>query len=113
MLEIGGAVLVLRRADGDEDDLGLANGARQRRRKRQPPFLAVAPHQLLEARLVNRDLPPLEHPNLGVVVVDADDVISAFGEAGTRDEAHIPGSDDSDFQSVSRTIRPKAEGLTA
>src|SRR5687767_1350985 len=110
MLEIGGPVLVLRRADGDEDDLRLADRARQCGRKCQASFLAIAANQFLEPRLINGNLSTLQHPDLRVVVVDAYDIIATLSEAGARDEAHIPCSDNCDFQSVSPKNRPKAEG---
>jgi len=43
---------------------------------------AVAGHHLLEARLVDRDAPAVEEGNLGLVDVDAEDVVADLGEAG-------------------------------
>ena len=60
VLKIGRTVLARRRADGDEDDLCLANAAGERRREREP-FLALVPaDHLLEAGLVDGDLPALQ-----------------------------------------------------
>src|SRR6185295_8214908 len=54
--EIGRAVFALRRADGDEDDVGGFDGRRQVGREPQPLFYDVAPDDLLKSRLVDRHL---------------------------------------------------------
>ena len=41
VLQIGRAILALRRADGDEDDLRAFDRAGQLRRERQPPLVLV------------------------------------------------------------------------
>ena len=59
VLQVGRAVLGLGRADGDEDDLSDARTARGSvGRERQALLGRVALDQLLEARLVDRDLAP-------------------------------------------------------
>ena len=57
----------------------------------------VAADQLFEARLVDRNPAALQRPDLGRVLVDADDVVAVLGEARARDQSDIPGSDDRDF----------------
>ena len=68
-------------------------------RERQPAFAAVPLHEFEQARLVDRQLARVERLDLRRVVVDADDVVAALGEAGRRDEADVPGADDRDFHS--------------
>ena len=65
--------------------------------KRQPVLVLVAADHLLEARLVDRHLAGLERGDLRRVLVDADDGVPVFGEAGAQHETDVPGSDDSDF----------------
>ena len=42
----------------------------------------VAMDEFLEARLVDRDLARLQHVDFALVVIDADDVVADFREAG-------------------------------
>ena len=63
----------------------------------QPLLGAVAAHQLLEPGLVDRDPAALQRADLGRVLVDADDVVPVFGEAGARHQPDVPRSDDRDF----------------
>ena len=107
VLQVGRAVLALRRADGDEDDLGGADGLGQVGRERQPLLARVAPDQLLEPRLVDRHPPAAKHPDLRLVLVDADDVVAVLGEAGAHDQPDVAGSDDRNFhpRANSRSLR--------
>ncbi len=66
-------------------------------REGQALFALVADDHLLEARLVDRHPPGLERRDLRLILIDAHDGVSVFGEAGTQDEPDIPGSDDGDF----------------
>jgi hypothetical protein len=93
-------VLPRRSADGNEDDLRAAHAARQVGRKGQPLLAAVAAHHLLEARLVDGNAPALQQPDLGGVLVDADDVVSVLGQTGAGDKADIAGANDCDFHPV-------------
>ena len=62
VLQVGGAVFALWRADGDEDDARVADRLGQRRGERQPLFCTVAPDHFLEAGLVDRHLAPAAAP---------------------------------------------------
>ncbi len=57
----------------------------------------VAVDELLEAGLVNRDFAALQHVHLALVVIDADDVVADFREAGARDETDVAGTDDAEI----------------
>ena len=69
---------------------GVADGAGQRGGERQPPFLPVAPDELLEAGLVDRHLARPQRPDLRGILVDADHVVAALGEACARNQPDIP-----------------------
>src|SRR5262249_49609272 len=84
--------------DRDEAHHALLDRPVQVRGEREATFLRVAADQLLEAGLVDRDLPLTERLDLGGHVVDADDVVAALREAGARDEADVSGPDDADPQ---------------
>ena len=56
---------------------------------------AIAPHDFLEARLVDRHLAGLELGELPFVLVDADDVVPVFGQARAQHETDIPCPDNS------------------
>src|SRR5439155_14391928 len=81
----------------DEDDARAADRLRQRRRERQPVLLAIAADQLLEARLVDGHPAGAQYANLGVILVDTNDVVAAFGKTRTRNEPDIAGTNDRDF----------------
>ena len=81
VLQVRRAIFAGRRADGDEHDLRLVHAARQSRGEGQTLFALVSPNKLLEPWLVNGDLPPLQHPDLGRVLVDADDLVAILGKA--------------------------------
>jgi hypothetical protein len=57
---------------------------------------AIGGHDLVEARLEDRDLALLEARDLARILVDAHDVVPEVGEAGTGDEADVAGADDDD-----------------
>ena len=57
----------------------------------------VARDQVVEARLVNRDLASVERIDLALVEVATDDVIAHVGKAGARDQPNIPGTNYADL----------------
>jgi hypothetical protein len=57
----------------------------------------VAADELGEARFENRHLAGLEHRDFRLILIHALDRIAVFCEARACDEAHVSGSDDSDF----------------
>ncbi|MEZ5317012.1 MAG: glycosyltransferase family 1 protein [Vicinamibacterales bacterium] len=89
VLQVRRTVLPGGRADRDEDHLRLAHRLGQLRREAQPPLGPIAPHQVLETGLVNRDAPALQLAHLGRVLVHTHHVVSGFREAGPDDQSHI------------------------
>ena len=64
MLQVGGPVLACRRADGDEHDVGPLDGVGQAGGEAQPLFGAVAPDELFEPGLVDRESCPGSAPRI-------------------------------------------------
>src|SRR5262249_6136643 len=63
-------------------------------REGQPLLAPVTLHQLQETRFVDRQLAPLQGPDLAGVLVDADHLVAALRQAGCSDQADIPCTDD-------------------
>jgi hypothetical protein len=112
VLQIGRAVLALRRADRDEDDGRSTYRFRQERRERQTLLGDVAADQLLEAGLENRHPPLAERADLGSVPIDANHVVARFRETGARHQPHVAGPDDGNLHVRGSTgaSRPRDEG---
>ncbi len=97
VLQVGRAVFTLRRADGDEDDIGILHRRRQVGREGQALLGVIAPHHLLEPGLVNRHPAGAQHVDLRQVAVDADHVVPVFRKTRTHHQTHIACSDDGDL----------------
>ena len=63
-------------------------------REVEAPGREVALQQLVEAGLVDRRLAALEHLDLALVDVDAQDVVADLGEARAGDQADVAGTED-------------------
>ena len=105
-----------RRADGHEQQPGVLERVGDVGREVQA--IAVALDELGEARLPDRDPALLEALDLGLVDVDAPDVVAQLGEAGGGDQADVAGPDDPDGLSVrelahARPIRVSSPGASA
>ena len=97
MLQIGRAVFVGRRPDGDEHHLGALDRVSHVGRECQPALALVAHHDRLETRLVDRELVGLEVTDLAGIDVGANDVVPRLGETGPYDQTDIAGADDGDL----------------
>ena len=93
VLQVGAAVFVRRRTDGDEDDLAMFDRRGSIGGESDAPRRVVGQHHLFQARLVDRDDATIEAVDLGRVDVDADDLVAHLGEAGTGDQADIAGAE--------------------
>ena len=94
VLEIGRAVLIGRRAHGNELEQAVIHGFLGVGRELEAPGLDVAFDIGLEAGLVDRNLALVQASDLVLVDVVADDVVAHFGHAGACDEADIAGAED-------------------
>jgi hypothetical protein len=92
VLQVGAPVLSRRGPHRDEDDLRRRHRAGDVGREGQPPVLEVPLHQRLQPRLVDRDLPLVQPPDLPLVDVAADDVVAGLREPGPDHEADVPGA---------------------
>ena len=96
--EVGRAVRLGRRADGDEDGPRRADGLGQVGGEAQPSFVDVLADDRVEPGLVDRDLPLAQGFDLPDVDVDADHVVAEVGQTGAGDETDVSGADDRDVQ---------------
>ena len=81
-----------RRADRNEDSIGIAN----RRRfdcELEPALFDVARDQVGKARLEDRHLAAIERCDAGSILVDAGHMVAEIGKARPRDEPDIAGTD--------------------
>jgi hypothetical protein len=77
--QVGGPILVWRRADRDEDDIGFADRPRDVSGERQSALALVAFDVRLEARLEDRQLVLFEALDLLRIDISADHVVPGFG----------------------------------
>ena len=85
-----------RRADGQEDQIGLAHRLRHLAAKADAALAQVTRQQILQAGLEDRDLAPAELLDTGRVLVDADHAPAEVRKAGCGDKADIAGADHAD-----------------
>ncbi len=86
------AVALARRgADGDEHRIGARDAFGQIGGEGDAACFHVACDDLGQAGLVDRHDALLQAVDLALMLVDADDVMADFGEAGTGHEPHIAG----------------------
>ena len=93
---IGGAVLALGRADGDEEDLARSHRRREVGGEREPLLGHVPGDHLLQPGLVDRDLAAAQGRDLGLIVVHAHHGVAVLGEAGPHHQADVARSHDPD-----------------
>ena len=94
VLEIGGAVFVGRRADRDELEQAVLDAFRRVGREVEAPGGEIALEQIVQPRLVDRRLAALEHLHFALVDIHAQHVVADLGEARTRDQADVAGTED-------------------
>ncbi len=104
MLQIGRAVFVRRRADGDELQRAVRNARLDVGREAQPAGTLVLANHRLESRLEDRHAARVELRDLGGIEIEAQHVVADFGQTGAGDETHIAGADDGDFHSMPSSV---------
>ena len=97
VLQVGRAVFVGRRADGDELYFGVVDGFCHVGGEAQPAFGHVALDDGLQAGLPDRDDTGLELVDLALVDIHADHGMADFREAGAGDEANVAGAENGEF----------------
>ena len=88
--EIGGAIFVGRRSNGDEDDFGAADRARNVGREEKPSLGLIPFDEDLEPRLVDRYSILTQRADLVGVHVRTRDVVAGLRETRSDDEPDIP-----------------------
>ncbi len=111
ILQVGRTVLVRRRANGDELHVGMVDRGRDVGGEHQPPGLAVALDQVLQAGLVDRHAAIVEQRDLFFIDVEAEHIVAELGQAGAGDQADITAADDGDFHE-NDSVRRGGSGWT-
>ena len=98
VLQVGRAVLTLRRADGDEDDLRCANRRRQIGREAQTLLVrdCGAPAPRGQARR-SASAPASSVAIFAASLSTHTTVVAVLGQAGAQDQTDVSCSDDGDF----------------
>ena len=97
--QVGAAIFIGRRGQGQENDLSGLNGLRQICGKGEPAGFDVPFEQHIQVRLVNGNLSIAHALHFGRIDVDANDIVSSFGETSTGYKADITRSDYSNLHS--------------
>jgi hypothetical protein len=97
MPQVGAAVLIGRRADRNENHIGMRNRAVVVGAELDAAGCGVGGNQLVQARLMDRDLPGVEHIDLARIDIQAQHGIADVSEAGSRNQANITGTDNRNF----------------
>src|SRR5471032_2819570 len=58
---------------------------------------AVARHDFFQARLMDRDAAAIEHGDFFLVDVEAENVVTQFGQTGSGHQAYVAGANNRDF----------------
>ena len=103
VLQVGGAVLALWRAHGDELDGAKAGGLRDVGGELQATGLHIALHHVLQTGFVDGDFARLQGIYLLHVGVVANDVVADFGQAGAGHQPDIAGANHGNLHSNSQT----------
>ena len=93
-----------RRADGDEDGIGIADGAGRIGREEETLFLDILGDQAVEAGLIDRHDAVFELLDLAGILVDAGHRMAEIGETGAGNEADIAGTDDRNTHGIPSTL---------
>lgn len=94
VLQVGAAVLVRRRAHGDEGDFAVRNRLGRVGSEAQPARGVVGFHHRLQARFIDGNHPTIETINFRLVDIHADNVMTYFRQTGTGDKTNIAGTKD-------------------
>jgi hypothetical protein len=94
--EIGRAVFLRRRTDGDEREIATANGLREVRAELET-IRPIALHDLGEVRLEERYFALAKLLELVLVHVHARHVRAGIGKASTSDQTHVSRTNDGYF----------------
>jgi dTDP-4-dehydrorhamnose reductase len=97
---VGRAAVAGRGAHGDEDDLGEFGAFLDGAGEVQAARRHVLAHQLLQAVLVDGHVELLEHLDLVLVVVHAENVMTPIRKTGAGDQSDVSGSHHGDIHAL-------------
>ena len=106
-VEVGRAVVSLRRADGDEDALCGRHGLFVIGREFEAARAGVPQHEFGQAWLVDGDLTLPQGLDLLGVDIDAEYVVAGLSEASAGYEPNVTGPDHGDLQEVRSKLWPR------
>ncbi len=95
--EVGGAVGALRRGHAQVGELAVRDRLGRPHHEPEASVLQALAHEVVEARLEDGDLAPLQPGHLLLVDVGADHVVADVGEARPGGEADVAGADHRDL----------------
>src|SRR5262249_20384808 len=78
-----------RRTYSDKDCTCLIKGVSERRGKRQPPLANIRLNNLLEPRLIDRNLAGVQRGDLCDILVNAHDLMTKVRNASSRNKANV------------------------
>jgi len=104
ILQVRRAVLIGRRAHGNELKQPVGDSGRHISGEVQAPSLCIALYQFFQPGLMDGDAPLIEHFDLIGVDVDAQHMVADLSEASTRNETNISGAENSDFHGGSLAV---------
>src|SRR6266852_6568866 len=99
--EVGCPRRAHRRADRDVGHHRLPYCLSEVGGETEPAFFQIAPDQLFESRLINRNLALEQLRDSFRVDIDADDLVAAFGVAGAAYQSDVSAAHDCDVHSSS------------
>ncbi|MNL11093.1 hypothetical protein D3C87_1319140 [compost metagenome] len=94
-----------RGSDGDENDFGLGNTSCQIGCERQAAPGHIGFHQFGQAWFVDRHHALFQRCDLGLVLVDTDDIMAEIGQTNARHQAHIARSHNCNLQRLISAAR--------
>ena len=111
VLQVRRAVLSRRRSHGNENDIRALDRAAEVGRELQAAVALVPHDERLEPGLVDRQPVLAQAVDLGLVDVDAQDIIARFGEARPCHETDVPRAEHRDLHGSSRCRRTAARAF--
>src|SRR3984957_1278166 len=91
--QIGGAILIAARADGDDLEETVRDGLHRIGRELDTSGLAIALDQRLKARLMNRHIALIQTLDFFGVYVDAHDMVARLGKTCPCDQTDVAGAE--------------------
>jgi hypothetical protein len=106
--QVRGPVFIGRRSHGDDLKKAVFDALRGVGREFEPAGFGVASDERIEARLMDRHHALRQALDLGLIDIDAQDVVAGIRQARPRDEADVAGAEDGHAHCCYLPPRPRA-----